>query len=313
MKRLKRIHYDPSNDLYIVLGVQPSATPDELRRSFRQRAKEVHPDRNPDKSGWAHEQFEHLNDAYDILSDTTRRAEYDEKRQRYQRQRGPDGIAWWERPNPATAPRSSPENERPRYAPPVTPKHRRQPIYEVIYGRKNVYRPYQFLLIVSSMILFVSLCATLTNPVRVILPGMTENSTLAEGSQPLQPAQSAEPTATGQLSCSNPEATITEPTSDTEVSGRFQVRGTADDPHFRSYVVEIGPFVPPPPGTDTRPTWAPTITHQSTTPVKQGALLPALSADGFAPGSYLIRLTVSLDDGTTLTPCEVRFHRRIAF
>ena len=63
----RRLRYDPANDLYAVLDVQPSATLDDLRRSFRQRAKEVHPDLNPDKTNWAHEQFQRLNDAYDIL------------------------------------------------------------------------------------------------------------------------------------------------------------------------------------------------------------------------------------------------------
>jgi hypothetical protein len=314
MRRPKRIHYDPSNDLYAVLGVKPSATSDELRHSFRQRAKEVHPDRNPDKSNWAHEQFERLNDAYDILSDTTLRAEYDGKRRRYRRERDPDGMAWWERPHPKSSQRSSPENERPDYTPytpPVSPKRHRQPVYEYIYGRKNAYRPYQLLLVISSLVFFVSLCATVTNPGHIVVPGTAGGSTLAVETQPAQPTQSVEPTGTSQLPWSDPDAMITEPKDDAEVKDPSRVRGTADDPHFLFYTVEIGPLYAAPLGTP--PAWMPTITYKSTTPVEDGTLYPDFSASGFAPGSYVIRLTVNLDDGTVLPPCEVRFHDRPAF
>ncbi len=316
MTRRKRIHYDPSNDLYAVLGVQPSATPDDLRHSFRQRAKEVHPDRNPDKSNWAHDQFERLNDAYDILSDTTLRAEYDEKRRRYRHQRGPDGIAWWERPHPTSAQPSSPEREYPAhtpYPPSVTPKRQRQPIYEYMYGRKHTYRPYQALLVISSLVLFVSLCATLTNPVHVVVPGATDGSALAAGSPSAQPAQAAASTAASPRPCSDPDVTITEPHDDDELTGYLQVRGTATDPHFLFYTVEIGPLDVALPGTSTAPAWMPTISYRGTRPVEDGRLYPDVSSSRFAPGSYVIRLTVNLDDGTVLPPCEVRVHHRPAF
>jgi hypothetical protein len=187
-----------------------------IRHSFRERAS-VHPDRTR-TTIWA-PSIERLNDAYDILSDTTLRAEYDEKRRRYRGQRGPDGIAWWERPHPKSSPTSSPESARPEHAPfppSASPKRQRQrqPVYEYIYGRKRTYLPYQLLLAISSLVLFVSLCATLINPVRIVVPGATDGGTLAAGPQPAQPAQSAESTAASPRLCSDPDARITEPQDD---------------------------------------------------------------------------------------------------
>src|SRR6266852_200831 len=76
----RKIRYDPMDDLYSALGVLPAATTDEIHRAFRRRAKEVHPDLNPAKPEWAHAQFQKVNDAHDILTDTALRAEYDMKR-----------------------------------------------------------------------------------------------------------------------------------------------------------------------------------------------------------------------------------------
>jgi hypothetical protein len=148
--------------------------------------------------------------------------------------------------------------------------------------------------------------------VRIAVPGATDGGTLAAGPQAAQPVQSVEITATtSQLPCSDPDATITEPRDDAEVTGPLRVRGTAVDPHFFSYTVEIGPLYVVPSGTP--PAWLPTITYKSTTPVEDGLLYPDFSASGFASGHYVIRLTVNRDDGTLLAPCEVRFHHRAAF
>src|SRR5258708_4360722 len=73
--------YDPSNDFYRLLDISSSATIDEIRQVYRQRAKEVHPDRNPQRKAWASQQFKRINEAYNVLTDDDLRAEYD--RQRY--------------------------------------------------------------------------------------------------------------------------------------------------------------------------------------------------------------------------------------
>ena len=64
-------------DPYKVLEVSTSATYEEIRKSYRRLARKYHPDSNPgDKS--AGEKFKEINDAYTILGDETKRAEYDE-------------------------------------------------------------------------------------------------------------------------------------------------------------------------------------------------------------------------------------------
>ncbi len=62
-------------DYYGILGVARSATPDEIKRAFRQLAREHHPDVNQDPR--AAERFKEINEAYQILSDPERRAYYD--------------------------------------------------------------------------------------------------------------------------------------------------------------------------------------------------------------------------------------------
>ncbi len=65
-----------SDDLYAVLGVKRDASQDEIKKRYRQLAKELHPDLNPDKPDVA-DRFKEVSTAYDILSDPEKRGRYD--------------------------------------------------------------------------------------------------------------------------------------------------------------------------------------------------------------------------------------------
>lgn len=66
-----------SKDYYESLGVNKNATDAELKKAYRKLAMQYHPDRNPGDTV-AEEKFREINEAYQILSDGTKRAQYDQ-------------------------------------------------------------------------------------------------------------------------------------------------------------------------------------------------------------------------------------------
>ena len=65
-----------NTDLYAILEVERSATQEELKRSYRRLARQLHPDANPGDPA-AEARFKEVSQAYEILSDPERRANYD--------------------------------------------------------------------------------------------------------------------------------------------------------------------------------------------------------------------------------------------
>ena len=63
-------------DYYEVLGISKGADPDEIKKAFRRKAKELHPDRNSENPN-AESQFKEANEAYDVLKDAEKKAAYD--------------------------------------------------------------------------------------------------------------------------------------------------------------------------------------------------------------------------------------------
>jgi molecular chaperone DnaJ len=66
-------------DYYAALGVAKDADAAAVKKAYRQLARELHPDKNPDNAA-AESRFKEVSEAYDVLSDPKRRAEYDEAR-----------------------------------------------------------------------------------------------------------------------------------------------------------------------------------------------------------------------------------------
>ncbi len=73
------MHVNGSKDFYQILGVKENATEQEIKKAYRKLAREHHPDATAgDKK--SEERFKEISEAYDTLSDSTKRREYDDER-----------------------------------------------------------------------------------------------------------------------------------------------------------------------------------------------------------------------------------------
>ncbi|XP_065903347.1 dnaJ homolog subfamily C member 5-like [Dysidea avara] len=66
-----------TKSLYAVLGLEKTATPEEIKKAYRKGALKYHPDKNPDNPE-AEEKFKEISKAYSILSDERKKAIYDQ-------------------------------------------------------------------------------------------------------------------------------------------------------------------------------------------------------------------------------------------
>jgi curved DNA-binding protein len=84
-------------DYYKVLGVERNASEEDIRKAYRKLAMKFHPDRNPNDKE-AEERFKEINEAYQVLSDSKKRAHYDRLGSDYSnwQQRGAPGDFNWD-------------------------------------------------------------------------------------------------------------------------------------------------------------------------------------------------------------------------
>ena len=84
-------------DYYETLGVSRNASTDDIRKAYRKLAMKYHPDRNPNDKQ-AEERFKEINEAYQVLNDSQKRAHYDRVGSAYsnwqQRGGGQGGFNW---------------------------------------------------------------------------------------------------------------------------------------------------------------------------------------------------------------------------
>lgn len=65
--------FDPSKNYYSALGLDENASNDEIKKAFRKLAMQHH----PDKKGGNKEKFQEINEAYGVIGDEKKRAQYD--------------------------------------------------------------------------------------------------------------------------------------------------------------------------------------------------------------------------------------------
>jgi hypothetical protein len=318
----RRVRYQLEQDYYLLLGVDPSATPDEVQRAYRQRAKEVHPDLHPDNRQ-AKQQFQALNEAYEVLGDGRLRDEYDVQR------RAKLGI--WDTPRSSATSATShasadgaPPAWRGNYADPDVDQPdfshwaERSGVFRSAW--KNMLRSYSHRLLFAVLLFVVVvngctilllpeiegllgaasavLTARLAPPPAPNQPSATRHYVVIETTS--QPRSRTEPAP----SCAAAQVRITSPRDGAEINNDpFDVRGTATDAKFWAYTIEIDSL-------SSRARWVLRLPTRRPVPDADGLLLEAVSIGNMTTGDYVLRLRVERSDGRLLPACEVRIRRK---
>ena len=329
---MPRLHYDPANDYYALLGLTPRATPAQVQRAFHRLAKEVHPDRNPEDQGRATARFQALNEAYHVLDDPDLRREYDRLRWPHLRfePEAASGEAW------AGYQRTASEGSGSSYSGPhsgtysgshggthsgthIDDEWFRQARWEYNNWVRSSPPPPAPTLRTSRAGL--SLLALLRGPfgwvyllltVTILFMPLIYLAITGWAEQAQTWLHPSVPTA-GAATCTALDAIITVPREGARVPTRFEVLGSASPPDLAEYRLELAPLAVPDSPADSDlataraaivvPAWV-LLAPPAHTPVAAGVLAANVDLAGRAPGVYVLRLSVSLIGGRTLPPCE---------
>jgi len=71
-------HQAQSKDLYKILGLDKKASQNDIKKAYRKLAMKYHPDKNPENKETAANKFKEISEAYEILSDETKKRQYDQ-------------------------------------------------------------------------------------------------------------------------------------------------------------------------------------------------------------------------------------------
>ena len=115
ISELRQLVSEAIRKAYEILGVPPTASPDEIKKAYREKAIALHPDRNPGKDTGA--DMVKLNVAYGLLSDPDKRRRYDSMGDKTLGDAGGFGYA----PPPGPRPRPQPRPQS-TWSPPPRPK-----------------------------------------------------------------------------------------------------------------------------------------------------------------------------------------------
>ncbi|MBX3061911.1 MAG: DnaJ domain-containing protein [Anaerolineae bacterium] len=303
----RKIRYDSRLDYYVVLGVAATASGEEIQRVYRQRAKQVHPDLHPEDPEHAKQQFQILNEAYDVLSDQQLRWIYDQLRRQ--------SLGIRDIP-PFTDPLAD------KYAPRNYNFSRgSQYSYTTDVWRaawQNILRSPSHRLSIGITVMVIIAVLIFNLFTRLLAPTFEairnrSATTQAQALQTLMPQPiAAQPTfdyiperptpATPVFAVCTDHIQISEPADGSEINGEtFNIRGTADDPDLHNYRIEID-------SVSSGSRWI--LRLPATIAVTDGVLLENISIGNFPTGYYILRLRVQRSDETFAPPCEVQIRRK---
>ncbi|MCZ7539320.1 MAG: J domain-containing protein [Anaerolineae bacterium] len=343
----RKITYDPQRDYYAILGIPPHASVSHIRQAYRRCVREVHPDLNPERAGWATQQLKLVNEAYQVLREPALRQQYDQLREgraaarspyrrrdssAYRRPAAPPDRPWWQQAAEQTAhsgvsdagmAAGSSRAAAPEQAPwlRVSIWLRRlhlsglEATWLTLVGLWR--SPYAWLLGMLAAVLSLNVAfivyALLTPGWRADFPGLSVHVQTPTPS-PTLVLPTATPDRLNQT-CSDPAVMITKPASGDLVGDTFTVFGTVSPPTLWAYTLEIG-YLGRILVRGTLPArWeavrAPPPRQRDAEPPVTEAPLTTTPVDlsGQPDGYYVIRLRVVQRYGVELPTCDVVVRR----